>query len=160
MTVRTQPILLLLCALLLSLGFFGSGRSPALEADPAPAQTPQADTPQADTPEIVGGQEAVPGAWPWMAALVSANLDDYNGQFCGGALIAPQWVLTAVHCVENETPSSIDVTLGKHKLTDSGGERINVVEIIRHPNFNSSTLDSDVALLRLETANIWHRHQL
>ena len=158
MTNRTSPAWLLFCVVLLSLSFFGSGRPPAsaapLAADPSPKLTPQVDAPQVDTPEIVGGQEAVPGAWPWMAALVTRSQpSDYNGQFCGGALIAPQWVLTAVHCVEGETASTIDVTLGKHKLTDSGGERIHVIEIITHPNFNSSTLDSDVALLRLETAS-------
>ncbi|HRJ40527.1 MAG TPA: trypsin-like serine protease [Caldilineaceae bacterium] len=151
MANRIRPLLLLFCAALLSAGLFSSGRAPVLAADSVP-QAPNA-TPQADTPEIIGGQEAVPGAWPWMAAIVSANQpSDYQGQFCGGALIAPQWVLTAGHCVDGRTAASIAVTLGKHKLTDSGGERISVMQIIEHPNFNSGTLDSDVALLKLQNA--------
>lgn len=150
MNDRLRSILLLLCAALLSVGLFGSGGPPALAAESTP-QVPNS-TPQADTPEIIGGQEAAPGAWPWMAALVTASQpSDYQGQFCGGALIAPQWVLTAVHCVEGNTASGIDVTLGKHKLSDSGGERIHVIQIIKHPNFNPATLDSDVALLKLQT---------
>ena len=146
-----KPALLLLCAVLLSALLFGSGGPPALAAGPTPAAPVQ--TPQADTPQIVGGQEAAPGAWPWMAAIVQASQpSDYQGQFCGGALIASQWVLTAGHCVQGKTAAEIDVTLGKHKLTDAGGERIHVIQIVRHPAFNSTTLDSDVALLKLQTA--------
>lgn len=47
-----------------------------------------------DQERIVGGQNAVPGEWPWIAAL-------FNGgrQFCGGSLIDDRHILTAAHCV-------------------------------------------------------------
>ncbi|KAF5920564.1 hypothetical protein HPG69_012045 [Diceros bicornis minor] len=44
---------------------------------------------------IVGGLVALPGAHPYMAALYSRH------RFCGGCLIAPCWVLTAAHCLQN-----------------------------------------------------------
>jgi len=45
---------------------------------------------------IVGGVETGVNAYPWMTAIVTAVGE---GQFCGGTLIASQWVLTAAHCM-------------------------------------------------------------
>lgn len=51
--------------------------------------------PAETSPKIVGGREAVPHSWPWMVSL------QINGTHtCGGALISPQWVVSAAHCFE------------------------------------------------------------
>ncbi|HJO83839.1 MAG: trypsin-like serine protease [SAR202 cluster bacterium] len=48
---------------------------------------------------MVGGQAAAPGEWPWQVALVVNNTSPFAGRFCGGSLIAADWVVTAGHCV-------------------------------------------------------------
>eukprot|EP00795_Rhopilema_esculentum_P003194 gene3194-1508_t len=43
---------------------------------------------------VIGGTDAAKGAWPWQIGMYE------QGYFiCGGTLIAPNWVLTASHCV-------------------------------------------------------------
>lgn len=55
-----------------------------------PAVTPKS--------RIIGGDDATPGSWPWMGSL-RAHSGFYNHQ-CGAVLIAPQWAVTAAHCME------------------------------------------------------------
>lgn len=106
-------------------------------------------------PRIVGGSTAPQGAYPWMTALVERGQTPQAGQFCGGALIAPQWVLTAGHCVEGTTAARLDVVVGAYDLrtANGGGQRVQVTQIISHPSYGevNGTLVNDVALLKLAT---------
>lgn len=45
--------------------------------------------------EIVGGRPAQPHAWPFMVSLQLRG-----GHFCGGTLIARNFVMSAAHCVD------------------------------------------------------------
>ncbi len=117
---------------------------------------------QGVAPQIVGGEEAEPGAWPWQVALIDPNWIGsdqhfYNAQFCGGSLVAEDWVLTAAHCVVDgvtgavSAPADINIVAGIHDLTapEVGYQRRAVAGIIVHENYDSDTLDNDIALLRL-----------
>jgi uncharacterized repeat protein (TIGR01451 family) len=107
-----------------------------------------------DQPDIVGGEEAVPGAWPWQAALIHSDATNlYDGQYCGGVLVDEFWVLTAAHCVKNYDTADFDVALGVHDLLDPepNYQRISPSNIIINPDYNPDLNDSDIALIRLET---------
>lgn len=123
---------------------------------PTPPSQP-GDTPI--QPQIVGGQPASHGEYPWQVALVSATQPNPDfGQYCGGSLIDTEWVLTAAHCVSDKVnnPASIDIVLGINNLSDgpttgSQGQRIAVDKVIPFPGYDGSTFDSDLALLHLAT---------
>jgi len=104
--------------------------------------------------DIVGGKEAIPYSWPWQTVVGHASRND---QICGGALISPQWVMTAAHCVYDKAkPGTYQVKLGVHSKyrNDERGEQIrSVTELYAHPNFSydSANMTHDFALLKLES---------
>ncbi len=111
---------------------------------------------------IVGGTIADTNEYPWQVALVnSGSTNPRAGQFCGGSLIAPGWVLSAAHCFfyrdGTQVPASeIDVVLGVNQLSSGPtaggqGQRRSLAQIIVHPSYNDITSDNDIALLRLAT---------
>lgn len=97
---------------------------------------------------IVGGVEAQVDAWAGTVALYTGNMP-----FCGGTLVADSWVLTAGHCVSPSSPTGgvSKVVIGRHRLSSTEGETREVDLAIRHPGFNRSSMDNDLALLHLST---------
>jgi len=97
---------------------------------------------------IVGGTEATPHSWPWMAALV---VDD--SWFCGGTLISDEWVLTAAHCAKDA--STMRVQLGAHNIKEASEEgriELTTTDFFTHPNYNQIILHNDIALVHLPYA--------
>lgn len=98
-------------------------------------------------PRIMGGEPAPEGAFPWMASI-ELKLRRKDAHFCGGAFIAPQWVITAAHCVKPDSAGTIEVLGGTNTL-EIGGELYPVDRVIVHEKYSTETQDYDVALLHL-----------
>jgi secreted trypsin-like serine protease len=107
------------------------------------------ETTDSSQDKIVGGSEATPGEWAGTVAL-------YRGsqQVCAGTLVADEWVISAGHCVISPSQPNggiSKIVVNRHNLTVSTtGEDIPVKKAIRHPSYNSSTLDNDISLFQLE----------
>jgi len=103
---------------------------------------------------IVGGAPAPPGQWPWLVGILQAQKSDATvAQFCGGAVIGTRRVLTAAHCVVGESTETIDVLVGRTRLSDTGGRRIPVTGISVYPGYLSEASPGlDAAVLTLASS--------
>ena len=111
----------------------------------------------APEPKIVGGAATTISEWPWQAALVEdpgQGGNDFDRQFCGGSVIAPTIILTAAHCVTDPvlSPSQLQVVVGRTTLSSSQGQRLPVDTIVVDPSYDSTTVENDVAVLRLSAS--------
>ena len=74
---------------------------------------------------IIGGQFAEVNEFPWAAYLSLRSTETGDTGWCGGSLVSDRHVLTAAHCLQQDTPSGdieflyddITVTLGSKMLT-------------------------------------------
>ncbi|XP_012868093.1 PREDICTED: serine protease 53-like [Dipodomys ordii] len=95
---------------------------------------------------VVGGEDAVPGSWPWMVYIQYKD----GIYFCGGALISEEWVVTAAHCM---VTTADKVVAGEFNL-DSDEEDVQVLdiaEVISNPDASIEPVHNDIALLKLAT---------
>ncbi|XP_069470562.1 transmembrane protease serine 13 [Ambystoma mexicanum] len=118
------------------------------------------DCGQRSSSRIIGGVAASLGKWPWQVSLHYTN-GRQSSHVCGGTIIANQWVLTAAHCLfENSqyTPERWRVYVGTVSQYDLHNPSL-VSKIIVNIDYSDSTDDHDTALFKLKdpityTANV------
>ncbi|GJQ80525.1 hypothetical protein Trydic_g12416 [Trypoxylus dichotomus] len=93
---------------------------------------------------VVGGSDAPLGGYPFIVSLRSAA----NSHFCGGSIINTNYILTAAHCLVGRSTANTIVVAGTNTL-NAGGVSYGSSNLIVHANYNSQTIQNDVALIRL-----------
>ncbi|MCU1346452.1 MAG: sprT, partial [Acidimicrobiia bacterium] len=111
------------------------------------------------TAQVVGGAPVPAGKYPYVV-YVSVRFSDTSFAACTGTLIDPSWVMTAAHCVTNETntafltPPNVRIVWGSTDLNAQGTVAM-VDQVAVHPGWDLLTRFAsapfDVALVHLTT---------
>ncbi|KAK6628211.1 hypothetical protein RUM43_002023 [Polyplax serrata] len=104
--------------------------------------------------KIVGGSIPPYGAYPWQVGIQAykEHLGSYEHN-CGGALIGPQLVLTAGHCIKAHENKKMRVVLGDYNLEshDDFQHTYKIEKFVIHPEFRKNgPYSNDIALIKLK----------
>jgi secreted trypsin-like serine protease len=105
---------------------------------------------------IANGEPVPDGRYRFAVKLTMTGIPTASGgkrnSACSGALIAPEWLITAGHCFRDANNVRVDypvadlttATVGRTDLTGTAGHELKVVAVIQSPT-------ADVSLARLES---------
>ncbi|XP_075978591.1 trypsin-3-like [Anticarsia gemmatalis] len=106
-------------------------------------------TTSTDKDSIYGGNNASIKDFPYQVSIYIVDNVDGDLFYCGGSIISQNYILTAAHCIHRLQPPDLVVQVGSAHLKT--GTVIKLVELIAHPDYNSKTIDNDVALMKTAT---------
>ncbi|XP_075163710.1 seminase-like [Haematobia irritans] len=94
---------------------------------------------------IVGGTGTRISQVPYVV-----QLRQNNRFLCGGALIAPRFVVTAAHCMQGVTANQLSVVGGATGINQAGVRR-SASKVIRPRGYSSKTFNKDIAVIKLSS---------
>ncbi|CAF1299509.1 unnamed protein product [Rotaria magnacalcarata] len=105
------------------------------------------------TSRIVGGAAAADYTWGWIVSLQRSS-----SHACGASLLTSEYAITAAHCVYGVSDISLlSILAGTNYLYDTSvttRQRRTITKVTIHPNYNCTTIASDIAILQFATLNV------
>ncbi|XP_062135434.1 uncharacterized protein LOC133845094 [Drosophila sulfurigaster albostrigata] len=109
------------------------------------AAVPEGLLPQVDG-RIVGGTATTIGSFPWQISLQRSG-----SHSCGGSIFSANIIVTAAHCLQSVSASTLQVRAGS-SYWSSGGVVSKVAAFRNHEGYNSNTMINDIAIIRLSSS--------
>ncbi|XP_017027348.1 trypsin alpha [Drosophila kikkawai] len=106
---------------------------------------PEGLLPQLDG-RIVGGSATTITSFPWQISL-----QRNGGHSCGGSIYSNKIIVTAAHCLQSVSASSLKVRAGS-SYWSSGGSLVSVAAFRNHEGYNANTMVNDIAVIRLSSS--------
>jgi hypothetical protein len=148
--------------------FSDSGDMPTVRRPPPRTGPPP--KPDEDVPYSTGGKPIRDRGAPWQAQIFYPHSAPQWAEklkkgtplwqlqhYCGGTLIATDWVLTAAHCIDEDmVKAGYRVRLGAQDISKDDGTTFKIDRIVRHSQYGSKLLPAspnmyanDIALVHI-----------
>ncbi|XP_037716232.1 trypsin beta [Drosophila subpulchrella] len=106
---------------------------------------PEGLLPQLDG-RIVGGSATTISSFPWQISLQRSG-----SHSCGGSVYSSNVIVTAAHCLQSVSASSLQIRAGS-SYWSSGGVVAKVSYFRNHEGYNANTMVNDIAIIKLSSS--------